>query len=467
MPIAWRALLLVMALLFPGVSAHAERNDEELQLALEGKVILTMASERVVGSSVIDALVGTFLAQQGLRDVVIQRAPDLSKLTYTGIAVKGEKRSVVVTILPREKSLNALRRGSVDVALVAQQRVSANRKIGRTDLLAEGTEKQVQIGETAAFVIVNPNNPVNRLTFRELRLVLLGAITDWSQLGGLPGKIKPVGTSQMQPAIDLVADLVHLDPENLDEESTRLLQARRGQAESLQRLDTREDVFDRIAGDRNAITIQFPSIPPNVKALKLGVDSRKFTAPDADTIKSKDYPLAYRINLHYPGSPKNPFVAGLVRAGESLEMEVNLALAGAALPGTEMLSLLPDPSAPGEYLDATKYGMMVSKSIHFRSDSLALTDDGEAAIGRVADKLLSIRQDAGKIRVIGFSNRLSSKEESQALGLTLARLVAAELKKRNVNTGYIHSLGDTMPLDEDSTAHGRERNRRVQVWIVP
>lgn len=467
MGLAWRVLLLFTTALLLTSKAHAEQRDEELQLAVEGKVILTMASERIVGSSVIDALVRTFLAQQGLRDLVVKRTSDLSKLTYTGIALKGEKKSVIVTILPREKSLDALRRNSVDVALVAQQRVSASRKIGRTDLLPAGTEKQIQIGETAAFVIVSPHNPVNHLTFRELRLVLLGAITDWSQLGGLPGKIKPVGTAQMQPAIDLVADLVHLDPENLDEEATALLQNRRGQAESLLKLDTREEVFAKIANDRNAITIQFPHIPPSVKALKLGVDARKFTAPDADTIKSKDYPLAYRINLHYPIASKNPAVAGLIRAGESLEMEVNLALAGAALPGTEMLSLVPDPTAPRGYLDATKYGMMVSKSIHFKADSLDLTEDGKAAVGRVADKLLSIRQEAGKIRIIGFSDSLSSPEESQAVGLTLARLVAAELKKRNVNTGYIYSFGDTLPLDEGTTTHGRERNRRVQVWIVP
>ena len=464
---AWRATLLLATALLLTMNVHADQRYEDLQLPLEGKVILTMASERVVGSSVIDALVRTFLAQQGLRDITIKRNPDLSKLTYTGFALKGEKKSVVVTILPREKSLDALRRNSVDVALVAQQRVSASRKIGPTDLLAAGTEKQIQIGETAAFVIVSPNNPVNQLTFRELRLVLIGAITDWSQLGGLPGKIKPVGTAQMQPAIDLVADLIHLDPENLDEEANALLQSRRGQAESLLKLDTREEVFDKIANDRNAITIQFPHIPPTVKALKLGVDSRKFTAPNADTIKSKDYALAYRINLHYPDGPKNASVAGLIRAGKSLEMEVNLAFAGAALPGTEMLSLLPDPSAPRGYLDVTKYGMMVSKSIHFRAGSLDFTEDGKAAVGRVADKLLSIRQDAGKIRIIGFSDSLSSPEESNAVGLTLARLVAAELNKRNVYTGYIYSFGDSLPLDESTTMHGRERNRRVQVWIVP
>jgi flagellar motor protein MotB len=66
-----------------------------------------------------------------------------------------------------------------------------------------------------------------------------------------------------------------------------------------------------------------------------------------------------------------------------------------------------------------------------------------------------------KDRLIGFSDWHPG--ESKAL----SRYVVATERKKNVNTGYIYSFGDTMPLDEDSTTYGRERNRRVQVWIVP
>jgi phosphate transport system substrate-binding protein len=462
------AFMLVSSALCLNIAAHAQTDRENLTGAQEGKIVLSMASERVVGSSVTDALIRTYMAHQGLRDIVIKRTLDLSKTIYTGIARKGLKESVMVSVMPREQSLAALRRGEVDVALVAQQRVSASRKIGSTELLAAVPDSQhIQIGETAAFIIVSPNNPVNALTFRQLRLLLLGAVTDWSQLGGRPGKINPVGTAQMQPAIDLVADLIHLDPDNLDPEAEKLLRSRRDAPNPISILPNRDELFERIASDRNAITIQFPHIPPSVKALKLGADNRKLTIPDADTVKSKDYPLAYRINLHYPRGPTIPAVAALIRASISLEMEVNLTLAGAALPGTEMLFLEPDPKAPSGYLEATKYGMMISKSIHFKADSLELTEDGKSAINRVADKLLSIRQDAGKIRLVGFSDSQASTDESKALGLAMANVVATELRKRNVNTGYIYSFGDALPLDEDSTPYGRERNRRVQVWIVP
>jgi phosphate transport system substrate-binding protein len=463
-----RALTLVPFVLSLSIAAHAQPNRENLTGPQEGKIVLSMATERVVGSSVTDALIRTYMAHEGLRDIVIKRTFDLSKTIYTGIARKGSKESVMVSVMPREQSLAALRRGEVDVALVAQQRVSASRKIGHTELLDGGLDSQhIQIGETAAFIIVSPNNPVNALTFRQLRLLLLGAVTDWSQLGGRPGKINPVGTAQMQPAIDLVADLIHLDPDNLDPEAEKLLRSRREAPNPISILPNRDELFDRIASDRNAITIQFPHIPPSVKALKLGADSRKLTIPDADTVKSKDYPLAYRINLHYPPGRTISAVAALIRASISLEMEVNLTLAGAALPGTEMLFLEPDPKAPSGYLEATKYGMMISKSIHFKADSLELTEDGKSAINRVADKLLSIRQDAGKIRLVGFSDSQASTDESKALGLAMANVVATELRKRNVNTGYIYSFGDALPLDEDSTPYGRERNRRVQVWIVP
>jgi hypothetical protein len=152
--------------------------------------------------------------------------------------------------------------------------------------------------------------------------VLLGAVTDWSQLGGRPGKINPVGTAQMQPAIDLVADLIHLDPGNLDAEAEKLLRSRREAPNPISILPNRDELFDKIAGDRNAITIQFPHIPPSVKALRLGPDAKKFTGPDADTIKSKLYPLAYEsictIQAAWPPH-------ALVPASTSLEMEVTLA----------------------------------------------------------------------------------------------------------------------------------------------
>ena len=38
-------------------------------------------------------------------------------------------------------------------------------------------------------VVVNPKNPVSRLSFEELRGIFMGSITDWKQVGGKPGQI--------------------------------------------------------------------------------------------------------------------------------------------------------------------------------------------------------------------------------------------------------------------------------------
>lgn len=462
-----RALLFVLVTLLHAASGQAEPRNVELLQSLENKVLLRVATERVVGSFVMDAMARTFLIQEGLKDIEIHRNAALTEATYTGISHNGAKRQVVITVMPRLQALAAMRGRTVDAALVGQARIAGGGQIVQDERQFEVNDVIVQVGETAAFIIVHPNNPVKQLTFRQLRLILLGAITDWSQVGGRPGKIRPVGTPQMQPSIDLVADLIHLDPTNLDAEAKSMLRAQADKAPVNFQYASSAEVFARIATDPDAMTIQFPLIPTSVKSLKLGANEWRYVAPVPETIKNKDYALAYRINLHYPTGKASYAVKALVKAATSLEMEVGMALAGAALAGTEMLAMDVDESAPREYLNATKFGVMVSKSIHFKADGVELTDDGRKAIDRVADKLLSIRQDAGKVRLVGFTDRMESAQVSKSLGLQFAKFVAMELKKRNVNTGSVYSIGDLMPIDEDSTTHGRERNRRVQVWLVP
>ena len=81
-----RALLLAPFVFFLALVVHAAPNDEAPTSAIEGQVLLKMASERVVGSTLTDALIRTYMAHEGLRDITIQRSSDLNKATYTGLA---------------------------------------------------------------------------------------------------------------------------------------------------------------------------------------------------------------------------------------------------------------------------------------------------------------------------------------------------------------------------------------------
>ena len=51
------------------------------------------------------------------------------------------------------------------------------------------TPKEFKVALDGIAVVVNPKNPVSRLSFEELRGIFMGSLTDWKQVGGKPGQI--------------------------------------------------------------------------------------------------------------------------------------------------------------------------------------------------------------------------------------------------------------------------------------
>ncbi|MFZ5815627.1 MAG: phosphate ABC transporter substrate-binding protein [Bacillota bacterium] len=76
--------------------------------------------------------------------------------------------------------LQALRNGVATLAAVSR-RLSAEES-------AQGLVPHI-IGYDVLTVLVHPGNPVERLTLAQLRQLFAGEVTDWSDLGGRPGRV--------------------------------------------------------------------------------------------------------------------------------------------------------------------------------------------------------------------------------------------------------------------------------------
>jgi hypothetical protein len=51
-------------------------------------------------------------------------------------------------------------------------------------------DPQLAIGRDALVAVVNPQNPIGRLSVEQLRAIFAGRVTDWSQVGGKAGRIE-------------------------------------------------------------------------------------------------------------------------------------------------------------------------------------------------------------------------------------------------------------------------------------
>lgn len=80
----------------------------------------------------------------------------------------------------------ALINGTCDIAQAS--RSMKPQEIGQAK--AKGiVPKEYKVALDGIAVVVNPKNPVSRLSFEELRGIFMGSVTDWKQVGGKPGQI--------------------------------------------------------------------------------------------------------------------------------------------------------------------------------------------------------------------------------------------------------------------------------------
>jgi outer membrane protein OmpA-like peptidoglycan-associated protein len=73
------------------------------------------------------------------------------------------------------------------------------------------------------------------------------------------------------------------------------------------------------------------------------------------------------------------------------------------------------------------------------------------------------------IDVYGHTDSTGSDAFNQTLSESRARTVAGYLSSRGVSAARIRSqgFGETMPVGDNNTAEGRQKNRRVEIKIVP
>lgn len=100
--------------------------------------------------------------------------------------------------------LNSVKKGSAQIGTYSSKLSSEKSGAG---------VKQTQIATDGIAIIVNPENNVSDLTKDQVKDIFTGKITDWSQVGGTPGKINVITREDGSGTRDAVTSVV-LDDED-------------------------------------------------------------------------------------------------------------------------------------------------------------------------------------------------------------------------------------------------------------
>ncbi len=106
--------------------------------------------------------------------------------------------------------------------------------------------------------------------------------------------------------------------------------------------------------------------------------------------------------------------------------------------------------------------------IRFEYAKATLTDDSKASLKNAAESLNSTENRAKKITIVGNTDDKGSRAFNATLSIKRANAVRTQLVQDGVNPKRItiEGLGEINPVADNTTALGREKNRRVIILLT-
>jgi phosphate transport system substrate-binding protein len=188
--------------------------------------------------------------------------------------------------------------------------------------------------------------------------------------------------------------------------------------------------------------------------------------PTRLTVATEDYSLSRRLYLYTPATPANkligPFVEfALSKQGQDVVAANGFIAQNVALEQAQGVS----DAAPQEYRQMTRNAERMSLDFRFQPGESAPDNKAQADLDRVIS-LIAERSDArDKILLIGFADSVGSPAANVALSLSRARIIENQFSQRGLKPAAVRGFGSGLPVASNDTPDGREKNRRVEIWI--
>ena len=140
----------------------------------------------------------------------------------------------------------------------------------------------------------------------------------------------------------------------------------------------------------------------------------------------------------------------------------------AAVPAPEPRPVLaaaaPPPVVTAPEIDACAALGGVLEGVTFHNDSSGLTDNSLVVLDQVANTLAAC--ESMQIEISAHTDSVGSESYNQSLSERRAQSVADYLSARGLNPNRLEhtAFGESSPIDDNGTAEGRARNRRVELY---
>jgi len=176
----------------------------------------------------------------------------------------------------------ALISGTTDIAQ-ASRKMKFSEKQKLRD--AGRSAKEVVIAYDALAIVVNPANPVSKLTKTQLAGIFTGKITNWKQVGGPDEKIVVYSRESSSGTYDFIKEHV-MDNRNY--------------ATTVLSMPATGAIIQSVKQTKGAIGyVGLAYLTKGVKALQVSYDGKHYAAPSVANAKNKTYPIVRPLLYYY------------------------------------------------------------------------------------------------------------------------------------------------------------------------
>ncbi len=415
------------------------------------------ADLRIQGSNTIGArlgpeLVRAMLAEQGVRDIHSLAGSAPNEQSIVGTSAQGRPVRVDVFAHGSGTGFNALKAGHAD--LVASSRPIKDRELVELETLGDlkSPDAEQIIAIDGLTIIVHPDNPLTQLTTDQLAQVFSGRVTTWEALGGVGGDIHVYARDDQSGTWETFKELV----------------LNRGEfplSPATPRYESSEQLSDAVSHDPQAIGFTGLASIRAAKAVAIVDGASQPMLPLTSLIATEDYPLSRRLFFYLPPSTQNPWARALITFTQSEKGQAIVANNGFVAQSVQARHVQPSPHMPQAYQALAAQAQRLSVNFRFAEGSASLDNKARQDLARVVDYLKANGKLDRHVTLVGFGDAKDDPERAELLSKLRAMAVRRELVKNGAVMREIRGCGGQMPVATNTEDEGRQKNRRVEVWV--
>lgn len=336
-----------------------------------------------------------------------------------------------------------------------------------------GTDDEIVLGVDGIVMITHPDNPVRNLSSLEVAKIWSGEITNWLELGGgnFPITINSFSESSGDRAVMMDA-LVR--PNGRDE------------TENVTRWKAYQDMVDAVMGDRGGIGFvgRWLARTNDVNLLDIRETCGLLSPPTDFRMKIEGYALSRRLYAYTkPGQIHAEAQAFLdwtltkeaqvyIKESNFIDRELErMRLEDMGMMLVHTAAVEPDFNGEqySDMMQQLRGADRLSVSFRFNTGSSALDTESVRNVQELADRMENGEFEGMEVLLVGFADSVGNQKRNTALAQSRAEAVRSVLSRsmspENANKLVPISYGELLPLSCNDTEAGRERNRRVEVWL--